>query len=82
MSSNYGAIANTEAAIERLIATHKLSEQEAFGLKLDFSRFSQIRLRVRNINRFLSEIMQQDTLLLATQEQYAQFFIDILVEFI
>ena len=82
MSSNYGAIANTEAAIEKLIATHKLSEQEAFSLKLRFSEFSQMRLRVRNINRFLSEIMQQDTLLLAAQEQYAQFFIDILVGYI
>ena len=33
MFSNYGAITNTEAAIEKLIATHKLSEQEAFSLK-------------------------------------------------
>ena len=75
--SDYTAIANTEAAIQRLIEAHMISENQAKDLKSLFEYYRETRLRIRTIDRFLSAIMQNHSLLIADQEQFAQFLIDI-----
>jgi hypothetical protein len=77
MQSNYSALASSSAAIEQLIQSHKLSEDQAIKVKALFGRFREFRMMIRNIDRFLTGIMQNHSLLIAEQELYAQFFIAI-----
>ena len=72
------AIESTRASIQEVMCVHHLSEEKASQLLSLFEMLKLYRQRIHNTDRFLAALMEQHRALIPEQEQYAQFFIDVL----
>lgn len=72
------ALIQTEHALERAMSTRGLAKEQSAKLVALYDYFKHYRQAIHNTDRFLTALMEGRIKPVPGQEQYAQFFIDII----
>src|SRR5207248_11136187 len=67
-----------QRSIERAMSTRGLAKEQSAKLLGLYNHFKQYRQEIRSIERFMTALMEGGIAPVPGQEQYAQFFIDLI----